>query len=199
MLIEKSFNLAPRHKKFDRKIVKKLRQQSKASINSISTTESRKIYGWNSQVAGCYQRSRAFIRLKISKHSIVYGKVQPEHYVEDLIANWFLSRFPMFTIMIESSRGTFVISKDEKLAIYKDKIDELLPKFEKLLPENDLLKGLEDFNDDEYWEKYYDSQFIKERKNKRYFLKNIPKKFHDWQGLKLEKNRFEKNRNLSDF
>ena len=101
--------------------------------------------------------------------------------------------------MIESSRGTFVISKDEKLAIYKDKIDELLPKFEKLLPENDLLKGLEDFNDDEYWEKYYDSQFIKERKNKRYFLKNIPKKFHDWQGLKLEKNRFEKNRNLSDF
>ena len=177
----------------------KLKTQSKSQIDSISTLEARQAYNWNNQVAYCYQRARAFSRLEINKHGIVYGKIEPEHFVEDLVARWFLERFPIFTIMIESSRGTFVISKDSPLKTYKESIKTLLPSFERNLPENPLLKDLEDFNDESYWEKYYNSQFIKSRKNKRYFLHNIPKKFHNWESLKHEKKRFCGNRELSEF
>jgi hypothetical protein len=101
--------------------------------------------------------------------------------------------------MIESQRGTYIISPDKELTIYKENIDSLLPKFEKTMPENSILADLEEFNEDEFWEKYYDSQFIKERKNRRYFLHNIPKKFHNWESLALEKRRFEKNKSLNEF
>ena len=176
-----------------------LKNQNDSEINSLSTKEARQVYNWNKQVAGTYQRARAFARLKISKYGIVYGKIEPEHYVEDLVARWFLSRFPLFTIMIESQRGTFVISKDLQLTIYKEKIETLLPEFEKTLPENEILSDLEDFNDDSFWEKYYDSQFIRTRKNRNYFLHNIPKKFHNWKSLGLEKKRFDKNKILTEF
>ena len=120
--------LAERHKDFKAEVFKKVNE---SDIESLSTPEAKKAYNWNRQVAGCYQRSRAFARLNINKHSIIYGKIEPEHFVEDLVAKWFLSRFPIFTIMVESKRGTFVVSKDSKLRVYKETIDSLLPKFEK--------------------------------------------------------------------
>ena len=188
-----------RHKKFRKEVIERLRIQNNTEIESISTKESRIVYEWNKQVAGCYQRCRAFLRLKISKKGIVYGKIEPEHFVEDLVAKWFLSRFPMFIIMIQSPRGTFVISNNKELKKYDENIEELLPRFEAKIEDNKLLNDLTDFNDDSYWEKYYDSQFIKTQKNKKYFLHNIPKKFHNWDSLRLEKNRFDKNKKLDEF
>ncbi len=199
MQIEKEFNLAYRHKDFKQGIFDKLRYQGESEIESVSTKEARTVYNWNRQVAGCYQRSRAFSRLKISKHGIVYGRIDPEHYVEDMVAEWFLSRFPLFTVMIESRRGTFVISGKHPLKKYVDSIEKLLPEFEAKMPINSLLEGLMDFNEDSFWETYYDSQFIETRKNKRYFLHNIPKKFHNWESLRTEKRRFDKNTQILDF
>ena len=199
MDIEKNFNLASRHGKFNFKVMQVLKNQEDSEINSHSTKEARQVYNWNRQVGGTYQRAREFARLKISKFGIVYGKIEPEHYVEDLVARWFLSRFPLFTIMIESPRGTFVVSKNSSLTVYKEKIEQLLPEFEKNQPENEILADLEDFNDDEFWERYYDSQLIKERKNRRYFLHSIPKKFHNWESLGLERRKFGKNKALSEF
>jgi len=199
MEIEKDFNLAYRHKDFKKEVFDLLKDQSESEVESVSTKEARTVYNWNRQVAGCYQRSRAFSRLKISRHGIVYGKIEPEHYVEDLVAEWFLSRFPLFTVMIESKRGTFVISGEHPLKRYVKGIEELLPEFEAKRGVNELLDGLMDFNEDAFWEKYYDSQFIETRKNKRYFLHNMPKKFHNWGSLQTEKRRFDKNKQISDF
>ncbi|MBD3164524.1 DUF4130 domain-containing protein [Candidatus Woesearchaeota archaeon] len=199
MNIEKRFNLAKRHKNYRKEVLEKLGKQSESEIESISTYEARQAYNWNKQVAACYQRSRAFIRLKISRYGIVYGRLEPEHFVEDMVAEWLVSRFPKLAVMIESFRGTFVVSKEKPLTVYREKIEELLPMLEKSLPEDAILKKLEEFNDEDYWENYYDSQFIKTRKNRKYFLHNIPKKFHNWDGLRLEKERFSGNRKLKDY
>ena len=199
MEILEDFNLAERHKDFDIKVVKKLETQNPYEVENLATKEARIVYEWNRQVAGCYQRSRAFSRLKISTHSIVYGKIEPEHYVEDLVAKWFLSRFPMFTVMIESNRGTFIVSRDKELKIYQEKIGEMLPKLEKELPKNDILSELSVFNDEDFWQKYYESQLVKERRNKRYFLRNMPKKFHMWESLTVEKDELIKDLRLCDF
>lgn len=197
-LIEE-FNLVYRHKDFKIEVFRKLDGQSDFEIEARATKEARIVYNWNRQVAGCYQRSRAFSRLKINEHSIVYGEIEPEHYVEDLVAEWFLSRFPLFTVIIGSKRGTFVVSKDKDLEKFDKGIDELLPKFEKRLPKNEILAELGSFKEDDFWESYYDSQFIKERKNTKYFLKNMPKKFHEWGSLELERKKFRKDKLLTTY
>ena len=199
MKLRKDFNLAPRHKDFKKEVIELLKKQDPVSINSVSTQEARKAYNWNRQVAGCYQRSREFARLKISPFGILYGKIEPEHYVEDLVVRWFSSRFPMFIIMLESKRGVFVFTRDRNLILFDEPLTDILSKFEKISPKNQMLEELQDFNSDEYWEKYYSSQFIKSRKNRRYFQRNIPKMFHGWEGLKLEKKRFDGNNKLSDY
>jgi probable DNA metabolism protein len=199
MSLTQEFNLATRHKNFDIKLFEKLKTQNESEILNLATPESRKVYNWNRQVASCFHRCREFARLKISSAGILYGRIEPEHHVEDMVVKWFSGRFPLFTIMLESSRGTFIVTKDKKFSIHDKSISVLLPRFEKMLPKSEILSELEDFNSDEYWEKYYRSQDIKERRNRRYFQANIPRKFHNWEGLKLEKERFEGNKKLSDY
>ena len=191
------FNLAERHKDFDIKVMEKLKHLSLAEIENLASPEARTIYNWNRQVAGCYQRSRAFSRLEINKHSMIHCFIEPEHYVEDLVAKWFLSRFPIFTVIVGSQRGTFVISKRKQLEVYDKSIEDLIPKFEKKLPKNEILTELGNFNEDVVWEQYYNSQMIKERKNKRYFLHNMPKKFLRWKSLGIENGIIDKNMKLN--
>jgi probable DNA metabolism protein len=198
MNIEKNFSLAKRHKNFNPKILTALKKQDKNKILSISTKEARQIYNWNRQVANDYQRSRAFIRLNISKKGIVYGKITPEHFIEDLLARWFLSRFPLFTVILESKRGTFIISKDKSLKKCRESLDSLLKEYDSL-PDNPLLKDLSDFDAGSFWDSYYQSQYIKERKNPKYFLKNIPKKYLKDPNLNLEMKKFNKNSCLNEF
>jgi probable DNA metabolism protein len=197
MNTEERFSLARRHRRFKKEVRRQARQLSESE--AISTKEGRQLYNWNRQVAGCYDKSRAFARLKISKHGIVYGKVEPEHYVEDMVAKFFAKRFPMFLIMIESSRGTFVIGKDKRLRVYSKKMGELLSRFEKELPEQEILSGLEDFDADAYWERYYASQLISHRKNKKYFHRGMPKKYLRWESLGIEKASVDGNRRLGEF
>lgn len=192
------FELAPRHEKFTKKLLKTVESQPCDLVENKATPESRTLYSLHRQVAGDFQRWRAFARLEISKHGIVFGKIQPEHKVEDMVIEWFLSRFPLFTIVLESRRGTFMISKGSGMKMVKKRLKQLILELEKKLPENPLLSDLMDFNT-KSWENLYDSNFIKQRKNTKLFLKNIPKKYHHLGSLALEKRKFMKCMNLNDF
>jgi probable DNA metabolism protein len=193
------FNLISRHSKYDPRVEETLHGENPAEISSVSTVASRTAHNWQRQVLNSYQRSRAFARLKISQYGILYGRIEPEHYVEDMVARWFSSRFPMFAIIIESKRGTFAINRDKNLEILQEPLYQVLSRYEKMLPKSDMLSDLVDFNSDEFWNSYYKSQHIKQRKNRRYFLKNMPKKCHLLQSLECERDSFLQNKKLSDY
>ena len=79
--------------------------------------------------------------------------------------------------MIASPRGTF-ICENTKIYETKERLEKVLTRLEEVLPENPLLKDFNIFEQD-LWETFYYSQYIKERKNKRYFLRGVPKRFQD--------------------
>ena len=198
MNTEKRFPLIRRHARFREEILESLKRQSEREIQTISTKEARKAYEWNRQVASCYHLSRSFSRLRTNKHGIVYCEIEPEHFVEDLVAKWFYTRFPKFAVIVSSKRGCFICEKG-KLTRSDLKLKELIGIKEKSLPINPILAEMEDFQTEEFWESYYSSQLIEERRNKKYFLRNMPKKYHKWESLKSERKVWRKDKNLSEF
>jgi len=191
------FYLAKRHKNFKQHLWNLVKEQPESLVLNKATKESKELYSLHRQVSGDYQRTRAFSRLNISEYGILYAKIEPEHRIEDLIAKWFFSRFPLFTIILSSKKGTFVISKD----FFKHSslsLEEELKQISKSKEIDPLLNDLTDFNTLS-WENIYDSNFIKERKNKKYFQKNIPKKYLYKESLLLERKKFLKTKPLTDF
>ncbi|MFX0198961.1 MAG: DUF4130 domain-containing protein, partial [Candidatus Hodarchaeota archaeon] len=45
---------------------------------------------------------RAFTRLNLSRHGILFATIEPLYHVEDLVVKWFWKRFPQFVIALES-------------------------------------------------------------------------------------------------
>jgi len=173
--LTKLFNCAERHKRFRKELLAKAVEQPIELIRQQATRESRILYNLHRQVLGCYQLTRAFTRLDVSPHGILYAEIEPEHHVEDMVARWFLSRFPGKTILLQSRRGTFMCSS-EGLFISSERINEILPKLEKERPIDSICKEVSEF-DAGIWDEYYRSQNIAERRNIRYFSRNLPKKY----------------------
>jgi len=161
--------------------------QKLAAVESLATVEARQIHNWDRQVSHCIHACKSFIRFEISD-GILLAKVEPEHFVEDIVIKWFKARFPLFTIVISSSRGIFIF--DDKFHIENSTFNmEILKNNDKLLSELSLVEDV--------WEDYYASQFIGERKNTKLFKKNIPKKYLNWQVLSTEKKSSNKNKILN--
>ncbi|MBW3012961.1 DUF4130 domain-containing protein [Candidatus Woesearchaeota archaeon] len=187
--------LIDRHKDFDPKILEELSKQSEAEIKSLTTKEARQYYNMRRAVGGCLHKAKAFTRFQINKKGILYAVIDPEHRIEDLLVRWFFYRFPLYTIVIESKRGCFVC---EKGRVWKDKrkMNEVIADFEQKKEKDPILSELN--NDDKIWNEFYDSQYIEKRRNLKLFLKNVPKKFHHWDGMDKERN-FLGNKSLLEF
>ncbi len=157
--------IARRHKRYKEKRLK---------TDSIIDDHARELYRWRRQVMADYHRQIAFTRLGISKHGILYGKIYPEHNIEDMVLRWFAVRFPAFYILMESKYVTYKLKHGHTLSKYRMPLDKVLYRLEKSLPLSPVASSIPD--DDLLWEKYYNSQSISRRKNLTYFHKNLPKK-----------------------
>lgn len=184
-----------RHKDYDEKIIEKIETQTEAEIKSLSTPEARKYYNMKRQVSNCLCRAKMFTRFELSKKGVLYAKIKPEHKIEDLLVRWFRFRFPLYSIAVESQRGCFVCTDDEVYKVKKP-LPEVVAELEKEHKEDEILNELP--LDENAWKIYLDSQFIRQRRNKRQFLKMVPKKFHSWQGMDNERN-YELCRKLDEF
>jgi len=118
--------------------------------------------------------------------------------VEEMVVDFFMYRFPLFTIVLGSERGTFV-GGNNQLKKYYVGMKEIIRRLEKKNPKSDLLQGFDQF-DNKIWEAFYDSQDIKSRKNTKSFKANIPKRFLEGMGsFKHERKRMNKNKELNEF
>ncbi|MBD3259858.1 DUF4130 domain-containing protein [Candidatus Woesearchaeota archaeon] len=187
--------LIDRHKDFDPQLLAELSRQSEAEIKSCTTKEARKYYNMRRAVGNCLHKAKSFTRFQINKRGILSASIEPEHRIEDLLVRWFYNRFPMYSIVIESKRGCFVC---EKGRIWKDKrkMDVVIASLERKKKKDSILSELS--NDENLWNEFYDSQYIEKRRNLKLFLKNVPKKFHHWDGMDKERN-YLGNRSLLEF
>ena len=191
--MHETIELAKRHIGFDENIADRVLE---IELNSKSTKDAKKLHNWARQVGCSIQRAEMFTRLSINENGILFARIDPEHYVEDIVVNFFANRFPMYVIVLESRRGCFVKKKNQQLAIVNDRMENVIYRLEKNLDTNDILCDLLDFDDKMIWKVFYNSASIMQRKNKRYFMRNIPKKYHELPGLEEEKIAFDGNQSL---
>ena len=192
--INQKIEYAERHRDFDKSLAGAVLEQNPRLVNVQATRESRKLYNLCSKVHSELNHLVCFLRFNVNSTGILYAKHTPQNKIEDLILQFFIFRFPLFILVLESKRGIFVGYKN-RIVKYEDSFENVMKKLEKI-PKAEL-KDLEQF-DNKIWESFYKSQIIKQRFNKKLFKKQIPKKYLKMQSFEIEKRDFE-NRSLNEF
>lgn len=130
-----------------------------------------------------YKHMLAHTRFKVSKKGILWT-VLDEGFNPNII-NFFAKRYPLFHIMLEFNGKTFVKKKNTPLITYNKKVKEVVEIYEKRLKDISFLEGLED-DAFKLWSEFYDSQYIKQRKNHKLFHQWVPKYLKKVKGLQKE-------------
>lgn len=196
------FDLARYNKSFSQALYERVIAQPKALVDARATLEARKLHNLHRQVGCEIHRLESFTRLKASKHGILFSEVEAEHNTEEFVARFFCKRFPSFVIVISSARGCFIARFERnRLVVEHDlsSLRDIIKALERDLPVDDIMSYVSDIDDEKAWDIYYDSQFLRSRENKRYFLKSIPKKLHSHAGLKKENKAYSGCRCLDEF
>lgn len=140
-----------------------------------------------------YHHMIAYTRLEYSNKGILYASIPDEF--NTLIINHFSSKFPLFYIMIEHKGKTYVLKHDEQLKVHNEKLGIVLKKYESFLPDSF------DFSLDSKsaWSAFYDSQYIKQRRNVKLFNHFIPKKLKQLGILSKEFESINTSKKLNSF
>ncbi len=175
--LRERFGLAPRHRNYDPRLLDKVACQDRTLVMNIATPEARKLYRMHREVGCGLHLKKGFMRLNRSRHGILYGKPRLEHDVADLLLNHFHRRFPVFHIALEHRGKTYVADTRGTVTAYTACVEETVKELEKHLPPHPLMEGL-DF-DDSLWGKYYDSTYIRERRNLKLMNRMMPVKHRE--------------------
>ncbi|HUY00666.1 MAG TPA: DUF4130 domain-containing protein [Candidatus Deferrimicrobium sp.] len=213
--------LASRHKKSLRDDlipkVKKVLGENPSIIYNKLTKLARQFYIRGREVLGELHRLNAFIRFEVYPEYLLVSEIRPEHDIIDLMFNYFHRRYPDFIILLtEQYQGNistkrpnihFSTLKQKRNYWYFPRHSYTLQDLRELIqPQLMELFDVEDFTS-ELWERYYDSQYIKERKNIKLARKALPKKMikkaggglsYEAQRLEEEEHRRQMN-SLLDF
>ena len=213
--------LAERHRKSQRDDliprVKRVLNENPAIIYNKASKLARQFYLRGREVMGEYHRLNAFVRFEVYPECLLVSDVRPEHDIIDLMFNYFRRRYPDFIILLyERKNGNLSTRRPEiQFSTLKHKRNYwFFPRASYTLVEiRELIRAqlsetidVEDFTS-EVWERYYDSQYIKERKNIKLARKWLPKKMitkatgglsYEAQRLDEEEKNHQKN-SLLDF
>jgi len=127
-------------------------------------------------------KMKGFVRLKQFGDKVKCGYMKPKHEVGFMVADWFAKRFPSKVIVLGNEEEGW-ISIYTKEGISHEKSKSLKDALSKLAKHLEMEKEV-DLT--ELWEKYYESQYSKHRKNKELFKKNMPKKYRERAENKVE-------------
>jgi len=198
--------LASRHRKSQRddlipKVKKVLKAEPAIIYNKVSKL-AKQFYKRGREVMGEYHRLNAFVRFEAYPEYLLVSEVRPEHDILDLMFSYFRRRYPDFVILLwDQHSGNLSTRRNLDFPVFGYKRNYWhYPRTKySLLMVRDLIRSQisELFNVDnfttELWEHYYDSQYIKSRKNIKLAQKAIPKKMiaKAGGGMSYEAKRFD--------
>jgi len=169
-LFKKQVNLVFRHKNSSKfRLIENVLEEG--LINGLTfvlnkaSRNTHRFYSYAKSVTTDIHANKGFCRLKPTADYLI-GEINPEHDTGDLVLNFFIRRFPQKKIAL--------LDHQKKIAFVYDLQSRFITKtdiFEKNF--NQISK--EDIFS-KYWEIYYESQYIPEKKNVKLALKNFPQK-----------------------
>ncbi|MFW9904113.1 MAG: DUF4130 domain-containing protein [Candidatus Thorarchaeota archaeon] len=153
-----------RYKDITPDFLNQIKEMPKEILENVGTERAKKAVAMSQKVNSDLHSHKAFLRLSVSPHGILYGKSDKmEHHNEKPLVQFFHDRFPTFIILFESKRGVFSIDQDNNVYATKKPLESVLQKLENKLPVNPLLRCLDAGNYQKLWESFAQSQIIKGR------------------------------------
>jgi probable DNA metabolism protein len=168
------FSLAKRNSSFSEDLFIEVMNQDPEKVKACATKEAKKLYRMDKAVSNEFHRLKGFIRLNISSHRILYAQISIEHRIIDILLLHFHSRFPSFHILLEKDNIVYGIKPDSEIELFYMNLSEALGILEKKLPQD---PNLIDSGYEDNWLSYYQSQFISERKKRKFSGNYIPKRY----------------------
>jgi hypothetical protein len=193
--LDMDLDFARHHKDYSEKLWSEAILLPAKIVRAKSHPAARRLYNMHRQVWADYHRACAFSRLSVDGHGILYGKIETEHDIGRLVISFFMKRFPVLVVALENC-GETLVGERGKVKRYKKRLYEVLSDLRSRLPLNELVSDLEKF-DERTWEDYYNTQSIAQRRNKKHFLRSVPKKVH--HRMSVEKRGFLGSRNLLEY
>jgi len=183
-------DMAKRHKKSQRDDliyrVNWVIEHDPAIIQNKMTKMAREFYQRGKEVMNELYRLNAFIRFEVYPEYLLVTEIYPEHNIIDLIFYHFWRRYPDFLILLYDKQFGYLSTKRSDIQFPSLKYEKNYWVFRREQFDLCDIRNLiapqlpEIFNVDDFtpvtWERYYDSQYIKDRKNIKLARKALPKK-----------------------
>jgi hypothetical protein len=144
-----------RHKDVTSDFLKQIERIPKEILENIGSDLAKKALRMSQEVDSDLHAHKAFLRLSVSPHGILYAKSNKmKHYNEESLLRFFQTRFPTLIVMFESHRGVFMIDHKQNLVTTTRPLEKALAQLEEKLPVNPLLNGLNEKNYEELWKSF---------------------------------------------
>jgi len=166
-----------RHKEVDNKFLEVVKALPKEVLENIGNPIAEKAVRMSREVNTDLHSHKAFLRLSVSPHGILYASSKKLiHRNEKPFLQFLKKRFPLFIILFESNRGVFIIDHLNQIKMTKKDLNYVLKEYESYMPLNPLLQNLMDGNFHELWESFALSQLIQSKKDSRSII-NLSEKW----------------------
>lgn len=192
--------LIHRHSKCTKEILHLIERIPDVVLSNLASQEARKIDKMLKQIFREFERVRQFTRTKLNNHGIIYGEVSFTHKIEDWIIEYFHKRFSKCWLCLynEKSRSCLVWKGKYPWNYIDSPINDAVKIISRERPLDPYFADIQVENE-EIFNIFYKSQFIKSRKNKRYFQQMIPLSARKLPGLKGKVETTIENQKLDKF
>lgn len=203
--------MVQRHRKSQRddlvSRVKPVLERDPAIIQNKMTKVAREFYRRGKEVMNELYRLNAFIRFDVYPEYLLVSEIRPEHNIVDLMFYYFWRRYPDFIILLFDKQHGYCSTKRPDIQFASLKQEKNYWIFNRnqytlveirtwIIPQLPNLFDVGSFTPTT-WERYYDSQYIKDRKNVKLARKALPMKMikKAVNGLAYEAKRLEEEEN----
>lgn len=178
-------SMISRHASFSFKLKREIQEHPESFLQSSGSIFAKKINGMIREIFREMDRQRQFTRTSLSSNGILIGKVQFKHHIEDMVLDYFHTRFPQFIICLfnEIKNETIIINENGAMFRSRKNFQEIIDIMSKSRPISDIYSKI-DVSTEKLFNEFYSSQFIKARENRRYFRHMIPKKVMKHPGMR---------------
>lgn len=151
-----------RHQQITPEYIRKIQRIPMQVLENVGTDLAKEAVALSREVDSDLHAHKAFLRLSISPHGIIYARLDKmKHKNEKPLLEFYSERFPIFIVLFGSKRGVFAAKNGTTLISEKGTLEETLKKLESKLPLDPLLTELKNQNHEELWNKFAKSQLIK--------------------------------------
>jgi probable DNA metabolism protein len=187
--------MLPRHAKFNPIWLEQLVKIPEEILQNRASEWAAKLYRLSRQVGKEFNRTRSFTRTHLNAHGILWGIINIEHKVEDMVLDFFHQRFPRYIVILynQNTKISHICNEKGNIEEKSTPIQNLIAQLEKERPVFEIIPG-EKINGEklsqenqELYRVFYESQYIADRKNPRYFQQMMPKKWQAAPGMEMEK------------